>query len=113
MDTLTLIIAIAAFLVVTLLLVAVLLYAKAKLTASGEVRININGEKDLTVEPGSTLLTTLADNGVFLPSACGGGGSCGMCRLQVLDGGGGILSTRAVSRKRIGDSDVRSRSNRI
>ena len=93
MDTLTLIIAIAAFLVVTLLLVAVLLFAKAKLTASGEVRVNINGEKDLVVEPGSTLLTTLADNGVFLPSACGGGGSCGMCRLQVLEGGGDILPT--------------------
>jgi Na+-transporting NADH:ubiquinone oxidoreductase subunit F len=93
MDTLTLIIAIAAFLIVTLLLVAALLWVKAKLTASGEVKININGEKELTVEPGSTLLTTLADNGVFLPSACGGGGSCGMCRLQVLDGGGDILPT--------------------
>ncbi len=93
MDTLTLIIAIAAFLVVTLLLVAVLLYAKAKLTASGEVKIDINGEKELIVEPGSTLLTTLAEGGVFLPSACGGGGSCGMCRLQVLEGGGDILPT--------------------
>jgi Na+-transporting NADH:ubiquinone oxidoreductase subunit F len=78
---------------VTLLLVAALLYVKAKLTASGEVKIDINGEKELTVSPGSTLLTTLADNGVFLPSACGGGGSCGMCRLQVLDGGGDILPT--------------------
>jgi Na+-transporting NADH:ubiquinone oxidoreductase subunit F len=93
MDTLTLIIAIVAFLVVTLLLVAVLLYAKAKLVASGEVTIDINGEKQLVVNPGSTLLTTLADNGVFLPSACGGGGSCGMCRLQVLEGGGDILPT--------------------
>ena len=93
MDTLTLIIAIAAFLVVTLLLVAILLYAKARLTASGEVKIDINGDRQLVVEPGSTLLTTLADNGVFLPSACGGGGSCGMCRLQVLEGGGDILPT--------------------
>ncbi|MDR2894053.1 MAG: NADH:ubiquinone reductase (Na(+)-transporting) subunit F [Alistipes sp.] len=93
MDTLTLIVAIAAFLVVTLLLVALLLYAKAKLTASGEVKVDINGEKELTVEPGSTLLTTLAEAGVFLPSACGGGGSCGMCRLQVLEGGGDILPT--------------------
>ncbi len=93
MDTQTLIIAIAAFLVVTLVLVAVLLYAKAKLTASGEVTIDINGERQLTVEPGNTLLTTLADNGVFLPSACGGGGSCGMCRLQVTEGGGDILPT--------------------
>ena len=91
---LSIIIAIAAFLVVTLLLVVLLLYAKAKLTPSGEVRIDINdGEKQLTVEPGSTLLTTLGNNGIFLPSACGGGGSCGMCRCQVLEGGGGILPT--------------------
>ena len=91
---LSIIIAIAAFLVVTLLLVVLLLYAKAKLTPSGEVRIDINdGEKQLTVEPGSTLLTTLGNNGIFLPSACGGGGSCGMCRCQVLEGGGDILPT--------------------
>ncbi len=94
MDTLTLIIAIAAFLVVTLLLVAVLLYAKNKLTPSGEVKIDINdGEKILTAEPGSTLLSTMSASGIFLPSACGGGGSCGMCRCQVLEGGGDILPT--------------------
>ena len=73
---LSIIIAIVAFLVVTLILVALLLYAKAKLTPSGEVKIDINdGEKSLTVEPGSTLLSTLGNNGIFLPSACGGGGS--------------------------------------
>ncbi len=94
MDTLTLIIAIAAFLVVTLLLVAVLLYAKNKLTASGEVAIDINnGEKVVTAEQGGTLLSTLSGAGIFLPSACGGGGSCGMCRCQVLEGGGDILPT--------------------
>ncbi len=65
---LSIIIAIVAFLVVTLLLVVLLLYAKAKLTPSGEVRIDINdGEKSLTVEPGSTLLTTLGNNGIFPP----------------------------------------------
>ncbi len=91
---LTIIVAIVAFLVVTLLLVVLLLYAKAKLTSSGEVKIDINdGEKVLNVESGSTLLATLANNNVFLPSACGGGGSCGMCKCQVLEGGGDILPT--------------------
>lgn len=85
--------AIAAFLIITLLLVAVLLYAKKKLTPSGSVKLTINGEKELTVEPGSTLLTTLSENNIFLPSACGGGGSCGMCKCQVLEGGGEILPT--------------------
>ncbi|MDR2885401.1 MAG: 2Fe-2S iron-sulfur cluster binding domain-containing protein, partial [Rikenellaceae bacterium] len=91
---LTIIVAIAAFMVVTLVLVVALLYAKAKLTASGQVQIDINGgEKVLTVDQGGTLLSTLGENGIFLPSACGGGGTCGMCRCQVLDGGGDILPT--------------------
>lgn len=91
---LSIIIAIVAFLVVTLILVILLLYAKAKLMPSGKVTIDINeGKKVLTVEPGSTLLNTLSNNGIFLPSACGGGGSCGMCKCQVLEGGGDILPT--------------------
>jgi Na+-transporting NADH:ubiquinone oxidoreductase subunit F len=82
------------FLVVTLLLVGLLLFAKAKLTPSGSVKIDINeGEKNIEVEPGSTLLSTLGNNGIFLPSACGGGGTCGMCRCQVENGGGSILPT--------------------
>ena len=94
MNTLTIIVAIGAFLVVTLLLVALLLLAKAKLTSSGAVTIDINdGEKVFQAESGSTLLNTLADNKVFLPSACGGGGACGMCKCQVLEGGGEILPT--------------------
>lgn len=94
MSTTTLIVAIVAFLVVVLVLVAVLLFAKNKLTPSGEVKIDINnGDKVLTTEPGGTLLTTLANNDIYLPSACGGGGSCGMCKCQVLDGGGDILPT--------------------
>ena len=99
---LTIFIAIVAFLVVTLVLVGLLLFAKAKLTTSGEVTIDINdGEKVLRTESGSTLLATLADNKVFLPSACGGGGSCGMCKCQVLSGGGEILPTETgfISRK--------------
>ena len=91
---LTIIVAIIAFLVVTLVLVGLLLFAKAKLTSSGEVTIDINGgEKVITTESGSTLLATLANNKVFLPSACGGGGSCGMCKCQVIEGGGDILPT--------------------
>ncbi len=87
---------------ITLLLVVLLLYAKAKLTSSGAVTIDINnGERVITTESGSTLLATLADNKVFLPSACGGGGSCGMCKCQVLEGGGDILPTETgfISRK--------------
>lgn len=85
--------AVVAFLSITLVLVAVLLYAKKKLTPSGNVTITINDEKELTVEPGSSLLTTLSENNIFLPSACGGGGSCGMCKCQVLEGAGEILPT--------------------
>ncbi len=86
-------ISIIAFLVIILILVAILLYAKAKLLPSGEVTININSEKDLVVNPGSTLLTTLGDNKILLPSACGGGGTCAMCRCQITEGGGEILPT--------------------
>ena len=72
------------FLIVTLILVGMLLFAKAKLTPKGEVKVDINhGEKELVTEPGSTLLATLGNNKIFLPSACGGKGSCGMCRCQV------------------------------
>jgi len=85
---------IAIFLIVLLLLVSVLLYAKKKLTPSGEVKIDINdGKKELVVEPGNTLLTTLGENKIFLPSACGGGGTCGMCKCQVFEGAGSILPT--------------------
>ncbi len=87
-------ISIVVFLLVILLLVAILLYARKRLTPQGEVNIDINeGEKVLTVDPGSTLLTTLSNSGIYLPSACGGGGTCAMCRCQVLEGGGSILPT--------------------
>ncbi len=92
--TLTIIISIVAVVVVTLLLVALLLVAKAKLTSSGAVKIDINGgDTVLEVESGSSLLTTLAGQGIHLPSACGGQGSCGMCKVQVISGGGEILPT--------------------
>jgi Na+-transporting NADH:ubiquinone oxidoreductase subunit F len=91
---LSIILAIVIFLTIILLLVAVLLYAKTKLIPSGDVTIDINGgERTITAPQGSTLLTTLSSEGIFLPSACGGGGSCGMCKCQVLEGGGEILPT--------------------
>lgn len=84
---------IVVFLGINLLLVAILLYAKSKLTAAGTVKIKINEEKELEVSPGSTLLSTLSQAKLFLPSACGGGGTCGLCRCQVISGGGSILPT--------------------
>jgi Na+-transporting NADH:ubiquinone oxidoreductase subunit F len=84
---------IVAFLVIVLVLVSALLYARAKLTAVGQVKITINNEKEVTVNPGSSLLSTLSENGIFLPSACGGGGTCAQCRCQVPEGGGSILAT--------------------
>ena len=94
MSSSTIILAIVAVVVVTLLLVALLLVAKAKLTSSGAVKIDINGgDTVLEVESGNSLLNTLASQGIHLPSACGGQGSCGMCKVQVLSGGGEILPT--------------------
>ncbi|MDY3979667.1 MAG: NADH:ubiquinone reductase (Na(+)-transporting) subunit F [Tidjanibacter sp.] len=94
MNTTIIIISIVAFLVVLLLLVILLLVAKARLTSSGTVTIDINdGDKKLSVESGSSLLSTLASKKIYLPSACGGQGSCGMCKVQVTDGGGAILPT--------------------
>ncbi len=85
---------IVVFLLVIILLVAILLYAKKKLMPSGIVKININdGYREIEVQPGSTLLSSLSDAKVILPSACGGGGTCGMCRCQIVEGGGSILPT--------------------
>ena len=79
--------------VITLLLVTMLLVAKEKLLPSGPVKLVINGEKDVEVSSGDTLLTTLGNNKIFLPSACGGGGTCVQSRCQVIEGGGDILPT--------------------
>ena len=79
--------------VITLLLVTMLLFAKAKLLPSGPVKLIINGEKNVEVNSGDTLLTTLGNNKIFLPSACGGGGTCVQCKCQVVKGGGEILPT--------------------
>ena len=91
------------FLVITLILVGALLAAKAKLVPSGNVDLKVNGEKDIETPIGSTLLAGLQSGGIFLSSACGGGGKCGQCRAQVLEGGGEILPTEKgfFSRKQI------------
>ena len=81
------------FLVTILLLVIILLVAKKYLSPSGNVTISINGEKSLSVDQGASLMTTLNENGIFLPSACGGKASCGQCKAQVLEGGGEILDS--------------------
>lgn len=84
---------IVAFMIVILVLVGMLLFAQAKLVQSGDVKVIINGEKELTVSAGSTLLTTLSTEAIFLPSACGGGGTCAMCKCVIEEGGGDVLPT--------------------
>ena len=97
---------IAIFLVIILVLVIVLLVAKNYLSPSGPVKVTLNGEKEIEVASGGSLLGSLSAEGVFLPSACGGKGSCGQCRCQVPEGGGEILPTETVhfSRKQIKDN---------
>lgn len=80
------------FLIIILILVSVLLFARDKLSPKGDVILQIN-DRELTVSPGGNLLTTLSGHGIFLPSACGGGGTCGMCKCQIIEGGGSILPT--------------------
>ncbi|MDD4846951.1 MAG: NADH:ubiquinone reductase (Na(+)-transporting) subunit F, partial [Petrimonas sp.] len=89
----TILTSVVVFLLIILILVIVILVAKAKLMPSGNVKITVNKEKNLEVPMGSTLLNTLQSQNIFLSSACGGGGTCGQCRCQVLDGGGEILPT--------------------
>src|SRR5690606_10151371 len=81
------------FTLIVLLLVVVILSARAKLVSSGDVTIDINGEKTLTVPAGGKLLQTLSGAGLFLPSACGGGGTCAQCKCIVKSGGGSMLPT--------------------
>jgi len=92
-DMTTVVSSVVVFLGFNLLLVYIILYAKNKLTPSGLVKITINGSEQLETEAGSSLLTTLSNQKIFLPSACGGGGTCAMCKCQVLSGGGEILTT--------------------
>ena len=105
-STTTIISSIVVFLLVMLPLVSILLFVKAKLAPSGKITIKINGKKEIEVDGGGTLLSTLSNEGIFLPSACGGGGTCIQCTCQVNSGGGGILPTEEphFSRKEIADN---------
>ena len=89
------ILGVSMFTAIVIALVLVILFAKSKLVSSGDVTININGdpEKAVTTAAGGKLLGALADQGIFIPSACGGGGTCGQCRVEVHSGGGDILPT--------------------
>jgi len=103
MNVELIIVAIIVFFGVVIVLTSVLLFAKAKLMPSGKIKITINGDKELEVNGGDNLLNTLSSNGIFLPSACGGGGTCSQCICQVHIGGGSILPTEepSFSRKEI------------
>ena len=76
-------------------LTLLILWVRARLVPQGDVTINVNDKLDLSVRAGSRLLGALADAGIFVPSACGGGGTCGQCRVKVLEGGGSLLPTEA------------------
>ena len=93
MDSQLILSSIGVFLVIIMLLVVILLVAKSYLTPSGNVKITINGKDEVEVGQGSSLLSTLSNEGIFLPSACGGKGSCGQCKCQVVEGGGDILDS--------------------
>ena len=86
---------IGAFLTVIMVLVGLLIFAKEKLIPSGDIQLIINGDSEnpRVVQPGQTLLTALSEQNIFLPSACGGGGTCAMCMCQVTEGGGDVLPT--------------------
>ena len=103
--TQTIITALVVFLVVILILVALLLLVRAKLMPTGNVTITINDDKKIEVPTGNSLISTLAEQKIVLPSACGGKGSCGQCKCRVLEGGGSILPTEVgfFTRKQIQD----------
>ena len=105
MDYSIILASVVVFLLIIFLLVGMLLGAKAKLMPSGPVALMINGQNNIEVSSGSTLLTTLGNNKIFLPSACGGGGTCIQCKCQITEGGGEILPTEKphFSRKEIAD----------
>src|SRR5574344_447251 len=96
---------IGVFLVVIIVLVVVLLVAKKYLSPSGKVKLTVNGDTVLEVEQGNSVMNTLNENGIYLPSACGGKASCGQCKVQVLEGGGEILDSERshFTRKQIKD----------
>ena len=101
------VVGIVVFTVVIVALVALLMFAGSKLLPQGKVKIGINGNPEMAKEvaPGQTLLSAMANEGVFIPSACGGGGACGQCKCKVTSGGGELLPTEAahINRKQAAD----------
>ena len=98
--------AVIALLIVTVILVVLLLVVKDAITPKGKIKIDINdGKKTVEVTPGNSLMASLAEQKIFLPSACGGKANCGQCKVQVLEGGGEILPTEVgfFNRKQIKD----------
>lgn len=89
----TVLLGVLLFTLIVLALVGIILVARSKLVATDDVHILVNGEKDLVVKPGAKLLGALADQGLFVSSACGGGGTCAQCKVKVLEGGGSLLPT--------------------
>ena len=104
-NKITILLGVIIFLGIILILVALLLWVREKLMPKGEVKITINDDKELTVPTGNTLISTLAEQKIFLASACGGKGSCGQCKCRVVEGGGTILPTETgfFTRKQIQD----------
>jgi Na+-transporting NADH:ubiquinone oxidoreductase subunit F len=96
-DSGTIVAGVTMFTVVVMALVALILFARSRLVSTGNVTIEINDDPDksISVPAGGKLLNTLADRGIFLSSACGGGGTCAQCKCQVVEGGGSILPTEA------------------
>ena len=92
---------------ILLLLAMLILWVRARLVPQGDITITVNGEKELNTPAGGRLLGTLADAGIFVPSACGGGGTCGQCRVRVLEGGGSLLPTEAslISKREAADGE--------
>ena len=92
---LDIVIGVALFTSIIFALALMILFARSRLVPSGNITINVNGERDISVPAGGKLLNALTSNELFLPSACGGGGTCGQCKVRVLEGGGGFLATEA------------------
>ena len=95
----TIVLGVAVFILMIVLLVVLLMFARSKLVNSADVTISINeGQLDLAAKAGGTLLNVLSENKIFIPSACGGKGSCGVCKVDIHDGGGSMHATVQASR---------------
>lgn len=109
MDFIPIIYAVVVFVALVMGLSMMLIFARRKLLPQGDVKIIINGDKDnpIVTSPGSSLLNVLSEKNIFLPSACGGGGTCAMCECRVLDGGGDVLPTELnhLSRRQVAEKE--------